>query len=282
LIPQEEALAPPRHRRDLGLNRFGFDTSKFGLKLPDLNFKLPDFVQSILEHDVVQSILEHDVVQSIVDKVLDAVDGIHSTGSGSGSGSGSWSGSGSGSWSGSGSGSWSGSTDTTTTTATATTVTTVPNPNCGASNNRKIQCLNTLGPNGGAGACKYKNKLKKCVDNTQFVDLAIGSEPEPEPVELADCGGLTTSQSDCLLISGPNGGAGACRYNTQKKRCVNRGTFVDNPPPVLTDCSAGDFKAAVCQAILGPNGGANACKFKLNPNKENYRKCVNNNNFVDL
>jgi hypothetical protein len=172
-------------------------------------------------------------------------------------------------------------TSTTTITATSTSTSTAK-VKCEAANNRKIQCLSTLGPSGGERACKYRKKAKKCVNNENFVDLAIGSEPVPKPVEFAECGGLTTGQSDCLLISGPNGGAGACRYNTQKKRCVNRGTFVDSPPPGSTDCSAGDFKIAVCQAILGPNNGANACKFKLNPNKETFKRCVNSKNFVDL
>jgi hypothetical protein len=118
------------------------------------------------------------------------------------------------------------------------------------------------------------------VKNDKFVDLAF-AKAEFKPVKFAECGS-TTNKRACLRISGPNGGAGACRYNTKKKICVKRATFVDNPPPELVDCSPGDYKRAVCLAILGPKGGANACKFNLNRNAKNYKWCINNNAFVDL
>jgi hypothetical protein len=92
-----------------------------------------------------------------------------------------------------------------------------------------VKCAAILGPNGGEGACRYNVNKDRCVNRGTFVDIGDEPEPEPEPIELADCKALHGQKSACLNLAGPNGGAGACRYNTNKDKCFNQGTFVDNP-----------------------------------------------------
>jgi hypothetical protein len=263
LNPQGEALAPPRHRRDLRL----FNDINWG----DILDRIDEVVAGLITETTTKTVtattttvtattttVTATTTTTVTDTTTTATDTTTTTVTATTTTT---------------------VTGITTTTMTATTVTTVPKANCEAANNRRIQCLNTLGPNGGAGACKYKKKTRKCVANNKFVDEP---EPKPEAVKVAKCGRATRLR-DCLLISGPNGGAGACRYDTKKKICLNRRTFVDNDaPPALADCSVGDYNFAACQAILGPNGGADACKYRLNPSNDNFKKCVNNFYFVDL
>jgi hypothetical protein len=109
----------------------------------------------------------------------------------------------------------------------------------------------------------------------------------PTPNELADCSVGDWKRRTCEAVTGPNGGAGACKFRGNKNlnnygECVNKASFVDAPQkPVLADCSLGNYRKKTCEAITGPTGAAGACKFKNNKHKENYRKCINNNNFVD-
>jgi hypothetical protein len=154
--------------------------------------------------------------------------------------------------------------------------------NCRVMDGKLNQCLATLGPNGGEGACRYNNNKKRCVNRGKFVDNESAPESEPEP-ELANCRVMDGNQNQCLAILGPNGGKDACRYNNNKKRCVNRGNFVDNesapesePEPELANCQVMDGKPNQCRAILGPNGGEDACRYNKNKNK-----CLNRGRFVD-
>jgi bifunctional DNA-binding transcriptional regulator/antitoxin component of YhaV-PrlF toxin-antitoxin module len=160
----------------------------------------------------------------------------------------------------------------------------VPLVDCASVTSPK-SCRQTLGTNGGADACLYNTNRKRCVNNQNFVDNATPeSEPESEPESLADCAGKTLAKP-CRKTLGPNGGEGACLYNTNKKKCVNNKNFVDNAPStsepapeslLLADCTS-ETLPKPCRKTLGPNGGADACLYNTNK-----KKCVNNPNFVDI
>jgi hypothetical protein len=152
-----------------------------------------------------------------------------------------------------------------------------------------------LGPNGGEGACNYNTNRNRCVADANFVDNVTAPEPDPEPepkpelepVVKANCSSTNTARA-CRKTLGPNGGEGACKYNTNQNRCVANADFVDNvagpesepePEPELvekTDC-ASIKTAKPCRKMFGPNGGEGACKYNTNT-----KRCVTNANFVDV
>jgi hypothetical protein len=165
------------------------------------------------------------------------------------------------------------------------------------------------GPNGGKRACRFNFNRKKCVNNQNFEDNEA-SEPEPEPeVEQTECAAFT-SLRECRKATGPNGGSGACNYNTNKGRCVTNKLFKDNEPatspPAVTgttttvtgttttvtgtttttvattqpaemqvDCTK-LTRAGQCRKATGPNGGTDFCIYNVL-----RQRCVTNKKFVD-
>jgi hypothetical protein len=127
--------------------------------------------------------------------------------------------------------------------------------------------------------------------------IAVAFGPCPADGASANCRPGHRKKNQCLAITGPNGGEGACKFVLNRNspnynKCINDKKFVDAAAPAAAtpaptsaahavDCSAGNYRKRRCQAFTGPNGGEGACKYKNNPDKASYKKCVPNKQFVD-
>jgi hypothetical protein len=127
--------------------------------------------------------------------------------------------------------------------------------------------------------------------------IAVFFGPCPADGASANCRPGHWKKNQCLAITGPNGGEGACKFVQNRdhpdyNKCINNKKFVDAAAPAAAtpaptsaahavDCSSGNYRKRRCQAFTGPNGGEGACKYKNNPDKSGYRKCVANKKFVD-
>jgi hypothetical protein len=108
---------------------------------------------------------------------------------------------------------------------------------CSVGDFRRQACEAITGPNGGAGACKFRgnkdlSNYGECVNKPTFVDA-------PQKLVLADCSLGDRRKATCEAITGPNGGAGACKFKTNNNKanylkCINDNKFVDNEPQTTT------------------------------------------------
>jgi hypothetical protein len=106
----------------------------------------------------------------------------------------------------------------------------VDNVDCSEANSRKV-CLQIVGVNGGAGACKFKKKSQLCVNNRQFVDNDSDSEAETV------CTVANGRKRACVKIEGPNGGDGACVFVQNGKQCLPNPKFIDNELVLMSKTS---------------------------------------------
>jgi hypothetical protein len=140
---------------------------------------------------------------------------------------------------------------------------------CSVGNFRRRTCEAIAGPNGGAGACKFRgnkdlSNYGQCVNKPTFVDA-------PQKLVLADCSDGDLRKARCEAITGPNGGAGACKFKTNNNKpnylkCINDNTFVDNEPQTTTTVAQTSTTSRCFQGPVVQQKGRNAFRIAFEDN----------------